>query len=121
MSISNKELLNTYDALETVDETKLDREEFGVGFNFKQYTPRLKAIRTGLMLIKNFWDAIQVPENALDVYPIMMSAAEGETKQIILRQAGKSIFDTGSTGYLDGDKTPPPMNLNEIVNKMAEH
>ena len=57
-------------------------------------------------------------QNALDVYPVMISAAEGDTKQVILREAASSIFNTGSTGYLDIDKTPPPMNLNEIVNKL---
>jgi hypothetical protein len=58
--------------------------------------------------------------NALGIYPHMVNAAEKELRQIILKEASHSIFDSSGTGYLTEDKTPPPLNFNEIVNKMPD-
>lgn len=58
----------------------------------------------------------------LTVYPLMANATNNlEQSNIIVAQAVKAIFDSGSTGYLDasGDGTPP-VNLTEIINHFIQ-
>lgn len=58
---------------------------------------------------------------ALDVYKLMAEATNApEQSGIILGQAVKAIFEPGTTGFLDGDTNPNPINLTEIVNKYME-
>jgi len=57
----------------------------------------------------------------LSVYPLMAKATnDQEQSNIIVAQAAKAIFDPGTTGYLDGDDNPNPVNLTEIINKVVD-
>ncbi len=57
-------------------------------------------------------------QNVLQVYQLMVNSAEGDNKQVVLKEASHAIFDLGGTGYLDDDKTPAPINITGMVNKM---
>jgi hypothetical protein len=58
---------------------------------------------------------------ALDIYPFMTAAAGSpEQSHVILGQAAKAIFEQGTTGYLDGDDSPSPVNLTGIVNRIID-
>lgn len=55
------------------------------------------------------------------VYPLMAKATnEQEQSNAIVTQAAKAIFDPGTTGYLDGDDNPNPVNLTEIINRVVD-
>lgn len=55
------------------------------------------------------------------VYPLMANATSNiEQSGTIVAQAAKAIFEPGTTGYLDAEENPNPINLTEIVNKIAE-
>ncbi len=57
---------------------------------------------------------------SLTVYPIMVKASNDPAhSNIVASQAAKAIFDQNTTGYLDGDDTINPINLTEIINKIA--
>jgi ABC-type multidrug transport system fused ATPase/permease subunit len=57
----------------------------------------------------------------LSVYPLMAKATnEQEQSNAIVAQAAKAIFDPGTTGYLDGDDNPNPVNLTEIINRVVD-
>lgn len=57
----------------------------------------------------------------LSVYPLMAKATnEQEQSNAIVTQAAKAIFDPGTTGYLDGDDNPNPVNLTEIINRVVD-
>ena len=55
----------------------------------------------------------------LTVYPLMAKATgDPEQSNLIVSQAAKAIFDPGTTGYLNDDDNPNPINLTEIINRM---
>ncbi|KKT39400.1 MAG: hypothetical protein UW29_C0014G0003 [Candidatus Collierbacteria bacterium GW2011_GWC2_44_13] len=57
----------------------------------------------------------------LSVYPLMAKAtSEQEQSNAIVTQAAKAIFEPGTTGYLDGDDNPNPVNLTEIINRVVD-
>ena len=57
----------------------------------------------------------------LEVYPLMAKATnDQEQSNAIVAQASKAIFDPGTTGYLDGEENPNPVNLTEIINKVVD-
>lgn len=57
----------------------------------------------------------------LSVYRFMVNATDKqEESNAIVIQAAKAIFEPGTTGYLDGDDNPNPVNLTEIINKVVE-
>lgn len=57
----------------------------------------------------------------LSVYPLMAKATnDQEQSNAIVLQAAKAIFEPGTTGYLDGDDNPNPVNLTEIINKVVD-
>jgi len=43
-----------------------------------------------------------------------------EQSNTIVTQAAKAIFEPGTTGYLDGEDNPNPVNLTEIINKVID-
>jgi hypothetical protein len=60
-------------------------------------------------------------QNALNVYPKMITAGEDvETRNTIVAQASKSIFEQTPSGYLQYDDDPRPINPTEIVNKFID-
>ncbi|MFA6521027.1 MAG: hypothetical protein WCT53_01425 [Candidatus Gracilibacteria bacterium] len=55
------------------------------------------------------------------VYPFMTNATNNqEQSNAIVVQAAKAIFEPGTTGYLDGDGNPNPINLTEIINRVVD-
>lgn len=58
---------------------------------------------------------------SLQVYPLMSKATnDQEQSNAIVAQASKAIFDPGTTGYLDGEGNPNPVNLTEVINKVVD-
>ena len=57
----------------------------------------------------------------LSVYPLMAKATnDQEQSNNIVTQASKAIFEQNTTGYLDGDGNPNPINLTEVVTKIVD-
>lgn len=57
----------------------------------------------------------------LSVYPLMAKATDDqEQSNNIVAQASKAIFEQNSTGYLDVDSNPNPINLTEVVTKIID-
>ncbi|MCX6743036.1 MAG: hypothetical protein NT116_02250 [Candidatus Parcubacteria bacterium] len=57
----------------------------------------------------------------LSIYPLMLHATNNpEQSNIILGQASKAIFEPGMTGYLEKDDNTNPINLTEVINKIAD-
>jgi len=57
----------------------------------------------------------------LSVYPLMAKATnDQEQSNNIVTQASKAIFEQNSTGYLDNDGNPNPINLTEVVTKIID-
>lgn len=59
--------------------------------------------------------------NSLEVYPKMLTAGEdAETRNLIVSQAAKSIFEQSTSGYLSFDDDPRPINPTSVINKFIE-
>ncbi len=57
----------------------------------------------------------------LSTYPLMAKATDNqEQSNLIVGQAAKAIFEPGTTGYLNGDDNPNPINLTEVITKIAD-
>lgn len=58
---------------------------------------------------------------ALSVYPLMANGtSDPEQANTIVGQAAKAVFDPGTSGYLNGEDNPNPVNLTEVINKFAD-
>ncbi len=59
--------------------------------------------------------------NALLVYPTIAVAGEDpETRNVIVEQAARSIFEQTTSGYLNFDDDPRPVNPTAIINKIID-
>lgn len=57
----------------------------------------------------------------LSVYPLMAKAtSDQEQSNNIVAQASKAIFEQNTSGYLDGESNPNPINLTEVVTKIID-
>ena len=57
----------------------------------------------------------------LSVYPLMAKATnDQEQSNNIVAQASKAIFEQSTTGYLDSDSNPNPINLTEVITKIID-
>ena len=60
-------------------------------------------------------------QHALQVYPLMAKATSDPNQaNTIVAQAAVAIFEPGTTGYLDADENPNPINLTEVINKVVD-
>lgn len=60
-------------------------------------------------------------QNALTVYPTISVAGEDvDTRNVVVSQAAKSIFEQMPSGYLDFDDDPRPVNPTAIINKIID-